>query len=277
MGEHGIFRCLHIILIGPLVTLVSCRDNIRTADGACQYPFSTVCGYPAEEQPPEELLELLGRHNHVSASATGSNIYSSLKKGTESMPPSVLHDAPELSPGSHVCMFYTSSAHLQQLTASYIYAGLQAQELCVWITTNPFTPALALTALSGLGCDVEHHLRSGQLLVSAHSDWYLHDGRFEVQRSLEKWSDLVRAAGEQGFVALRATGDPAWLSSAAERRTFLQFEHDATRLIDGQPFMALCTYPTSGCSSTDMFDVMAAHHAALVPSSRGWKRITTGS
>ncbi|MBD0315841.1 MAG: MEDS domain-containing protein [Nitrospiraceae bacterium] len=31
-----------------------------------RYPFSTVlCGYPSEKQTAEELLELLGRHNHV--------------------------------------------------------------------------------------------------------------------------------------------------------------------------------------------------------------------
>ena len=192
------------------------------------------------------------------------------------MPATGLHDIPGLSWGSHVCMFYTSSAQLQQLRASYIYAGLQAHERCVWVTTDPVTPAMAMAALSRVGCDVENYVRIGQLSVSAHTDWYLPDGRFEGQRSLETWSELLQAAGKRGFAALRATGDPAWPSSAEDRRAFLQFEHDATGVIAGQPFMALCTYPTSGCSPTDMCEVMAAHHATLVPSSTGWKHMTVG-
>ncbi|ALA59232.1 MEDS domain-containing protein [Nitrospira moscoviensis] len=192
------------------------------------------------------------------------------------MPYCGLDRAGEIGWGSHRCLFYRFPAQLAQVTAAYVHAGLQARELCVWVTTAPVTPASAQEALARLGCDAARYVRSGQLQLVPHEAWYLENGRFDKARMLAKWEVPMRRAESEGYAGLRITGDPAWLNSEEERRAFMEYERDATDLLARSRVVALCTYAASRCSPTDMFDIMAAHPSALVPSAAGWKTVTTG-
>lgn len=191
------------------------------------------------------------------------------------MPHCGLEPARHIPWGAHRCLFYRSTAEVAQVTAAYMRAGLQEQELCVWVTTAPLTPRLAHEALERAGCDAAGSVRSGQLHIVPHDAWYLEQGRFEKARVLEKWNGSLRRAEVEGYTGLRITGDPAWLNSEEERRVFMDYEREATGLLAQNRVVALCTYATSRCSADDMFTVMAAHSSALVGSDRTWKTITT--
>jgi hypothetical protein len=192
------------------------------------------------------------------------------------MPPCGLEPATQIPWGSHRCLFYRSPAQLAEVTAAYMRAGLQGHELCVWVTTAPLTPMQAQAALDRAGCDTARYVRSGQLQLVAHDEWYLEDGRFDKARTLGKWEGPVRRAESDGYAGLRITGDPAWLSSDDERRAFMDYEREATGLLAQAPAVALCTYATSRCLPDAMFQIMATHPSVLVASGRAWKTVTTG-
>jgi hypothetical protein len=192
------------------------------------------------------------------------------------MPYCDLERTGEIAWGSHRCLFYRSPAQLAQVTAAYMRAGLHARELCVWVTTAPLTPTLALETLARGGCDADGYVRSGQLHIVPHDAWYLAQGRFDKGRTLQQWEGPLRRAESEGYAGLRITGDPAWLNSEEERRAFMDYERDATELLARSRIVALCTYATSRCSPDDMFEIMAVHPSALIASGASWKTITTG-
>lgn len=190
------------------------------------------------------------------------------------MPQGGFEHAGEISWGSHQCLFYRSQAELSKVTAAYICAGLLDRELCVWVTTAPLTPALAHEALRREGCDAAAYVRSGQLQVVPHDAWYLEEGRFDKAGVLGRWEALLRRVKADHYAGLRITGDPTWFCLEEDRRTFMDYEREANGLFANERVMALCTYATSGCSTDDMFEVMAAHRSVFVGSGRSWKAIT---
>jgi len=192
------------------------------------------------------------------------------------MPPCGLEPVKHIPWGSHRCLFYRSPTELVQVMAAYMHAGLQNRELCVWVTTAPLTPTLAREALELAGSHPDDCLRSGQLQIVSHDEWYLESGRFDKAHMLAKWEGPMRRAESEGYAGLRISGDPAWLNSPEERRAFMDYEREATGFLAEAPVVALCTYATSRCSTGEMFEIMAAHPSTLVGAGTVWKTITTG-
>ena len=63
------------------------------------------------------------------------------------MPRLGLIDRTPISWGSHLCTFYRSARELHQVVSSYVGAGLEDQESCVWVLPPSLTISNAVTEL----------------------------------------------------------------------------------------------------------------------------------
>jgi hypothetical protein len=185
------------------------------------------------------------------------------------MPVSGIRGTHDIAFGSHLCLFYRRPREFLQVTASFLHAGLKNGEFCIWVLPPPITIPQALDALA------HHHLNgvalqaAYQLQVVASEDWYS-DGAFNVDTSLDQLAALPSIARELGYTSVRAVGGPGPFATETLRQAFMRYEHRATEVIAGQPFIGLCCYASPDCMETDMYDIMSAHPQALLWTASGW-------
>ena len=179
------------------------------------------------------------------------------------------HDFPL---GSHLCLFYRRPTEFLQVTASFLKAGLTAEELCVWVLPPPLTIPLALNELSHHGLNGPALQGTKQLQISSAQNWFS-GGTFSVEDSLSRLATLPPLARELGYLSVRAVGGPGRFVSEKCRQTFMCYERHATPIIAELPFIGLCCYETTDCLATDMFDIMNAHPRALLRTHAGWVSI----
>ncbi len=80
--------------------------------------------------------------------------------------------------GTHMCLFYRTPGELIDALAAYFKAGLQNNELCVWITSDPLGKEQARQALERLfpeqeQCELRRYRRLGQIEVYDYKEWYV--------------------------------------------------------------------------------------------------------
>ncbi len=96
--------------------------------------------------------------------------------------------------GTHFCQFYQTKADLLDTLVPYFKAGLENNEFCMWITSDPLSAQEAGQAMRRAMPDFADRLARGQIEILPHTDWYLKGGSFDQQRVLDGWVDKLNAA-----------------------------------------------------------------------------------
>ena len=65
--------------------------------------------------------------------------------------------------GTHFCQFYKSKQDLIDTLVPYFKAGLESNELCMWVTSEPLMVAEAREAIREAVRDFDKYLRQGQI------------------------------------------------------------------------------------------------------------------
>src|SRR5258705_10065885 len=113
--------------------------------------------------------------------------------------------------GTHFCLFYETKADLLDTLAAYCKSGLENREFCLWVVAAPVTEDDAWQALRQVLPDADRYIASGSIEIVAASDWYLLDGRFDLNRVIRGWTEKLAHASTRGYAGVRVTGDTAWL------------------------------------------------------------------
>src|SRR5512146_96876 len=74
--------------------------------------------------------------------------------------------------GSHFCQFYQTREDLLDTLVPYFRAGLESNELCVWVTSDFLTKEDALRAMSQGVPGFSAYQERGQIEVFPYTDWY---------------------------------------------------------------------------------------------------------
>jgi len=174
--------------------------------------------------------------------------------------------------GSHFCLFYETGEDLIDILVPYFKAGLKNNELCVWVTSEPLNEKKAKDALRGAISDFDRYLKTGQMEIIPHSQWYLEDGKFDLQRVLNGWINKLAQALKAGFDGIRITGNSAWLEKT-DWENFSDYERQVNVAISKYRMIAICTYCSDKCSASDIVDVVSSHESALIRKEGRWEVI----
>jgi hypothetical protein len=98
----------------------------------------------------------------------------------------------DVSWGTHVCQFYQTKKDLIDILVPYFKAGLESNEFCMWIVSETPGKKEAEEDLAKSVSDLENYIKSGQMEIISHSEWYLKVGTFDPQRAIKGWIDKVR-------------------------------------------------------------------------------------
>ncbi len=178
----------------------------------------------------------------------------------------------DVSWGTHFCQFYQTAQDLLDILVPYFRAGLESNEFCMWITSEPLGRAAAERAMQSAVPGFERHVREGRIEIVPYTDWYLRDGRFDSQRVLDAWIGKLEKARAGGFDGLRLSGNTFWLEKS-DWKTFTDYEAAIDQVIGRYRMLAACTYSLDRCGAREVLDVIRNHRFALVRRGAAWEVI----
>jgi signal transduction histidine kinase len=171
--------------------------------------------------------------------------------------------------GTHFCQFYQTKQDLIEILVPYFKAGLENNELCMWITSEPLTVLEAQEAMREAIKDFDEYLCQGQIEVIPYNEWYLLGGKFNEDRVLAAWVNKLEEALARGYSGLRLTGNTFW-PERNHWHAFTEYETKVNDVIGKYNMLALCTYSLDKCDGAAVIDVVKNHQFALVKQKGNW-------
>jgi hypothetical protein len=176
--------------------------------------------------------------------------------------------------GSHFCQFYKTQKDMTDIVVPYFRAGLENNELCIWVTSDFLTTDDALSALKRDVPRFSEYVARKQIEVFPHTDWYLKGGSFDLKRTLEMWMAKHDEAIARGFAGLRVSGTPYWIDNKKDWDDFAAYEAEINKVIGGTKLLVLCTYSLQKCGVAEILDVVKNHEFAVAMNQGMWQVVS---
>lgn len=174
--------------------------------------------------------------------------------------------------GTYFCQFYQTKKDLMDILAPYFKAGLENNEFCLWVTSQPLEVEEAKEALRKAVPDIDVYLEKKQIEIIPYTSWYVRGGGFDFERVLNRWVEKLDRALAGGYDGLRTAGTTSWLKKG-EWDDFVDYEKKVESDIGDRQIISLCSYFLSMCSAADILDVAFNHKFSLVKRDGKWERI----
>ncbi len=174
--------------------------------------------------------------------------------------------------GTHFCQFYQTKEDLIDILVPYFKAGLENNEFCMWVTSEPLEVEKAKEALGRAVPDIDVYLEKGQLGIISYIDWCMKDGVFNSEKVVNQWIEKIDQALANGYDGLRMTGNISWLKRE-DWKDFADYEAEGDRIIGNYRIVALCTYCLDRCNASEIIDVVTNHQFALIKKEGEWEQI----
>ena len=178
----------------------------------------------------------------------------------------------ELAWGTHICQFYQTPQDLLEVLVGYFQQGLQNNEFCMWVTSEPLGIDEATNALRSVVPDLDERIRQGQIEFLDYRQWYFPDDQFDADLVLQRWVGREHAALTLGYEGLRFSGNITWVGTSGWN-AFSDYEATVNEVIGSRHILALCTYPLDKCGGVEMLEVLRNHPLALVEKEGKWEVI----
>jgi PAS domain S-box-containing protein len=209
--------------------------------------------------------------------------------------------------GTHFCHFYETREDLLSTLVPYFKTGLENNEFCLWVISEPLTGVEATSALREAVPaldqylkkrsieiqviserliredaarilrqipDLERHLSDGSIEIIPHDEWYLQQGIFESERVIRSWNEKLDQALSRGYAGIRVHGNEAWLTGK-DWKNFAEYERRLNDVIADKRMIVLCTYPLASRTAAEVFDVAHAHEFAVAKRHGNWEVFET--
>ncbi len=179
----------------------------------------------------------------------------------------IIGDAPW---GTHFCQFYKTKEDLIDILVPYFKTGLENNEFCMWITSEPLSAEEAKNALEKAVPDIDDYLKQGQIEIIPYTEWYVIEGNFNSDKVLDGWVSKLNQALIDGYDGLRLSGNTFWLEKEGWN-DFVDYEEAVDNIIGKYQMMALCTYCLDKCTAAEIIDVVNNHEFALIKREGIWE------
>jgi PAS domain S-box-containing protein len=176
--------------------------------------------------------------------------------------------------GTHFCQFYETKNDLLDILIPYFKMGLENNEFCIWIVSEPFDEEEAKNVLKQAIPKADQHLAAGDIEILPHAQWYLKGGTFDPQSVNDSWREKLNHALSRGYDGMRVNGIAAWLTKN-DWEDFAEYEKELNNVIADQKMIVLCTYPLAISGAAELLDVAHIHEFALARRNGKWDVIET--
>jgi hypothetical protein len=172
--------------------------------------------------------------------------------------------------GTHFCQFYKTKNDLLDILVPYFKAGLEGNEYCMWVTSEPLSVEDARKAIKKAVPLFEDYVKKGQIEIIPYNQWYTRGGSFKEERVLNGWVGRLNSALKKGFDGLRLTGNTFWIEKK-DWKAFTDYEATVDSVIGKYKMLAICTYSLKKCGVAEIVDVVKNHEFALAMTHGKWQ------
>jgi len=176
--------------------------------------------------------------------------------------------------GSHFCMFYETKEDLLDMLVPYFKAGLENKELCLWVVSEPLTEEEAENALQEAVPEFDRYLADFSIEIREGRRFYLSGNEPDLDRVFRTWEEKTDSALDRGYAGFRLGASTAWLEHK-NWKVFSDYENQVNNSIGRWRMTALCTYPLTGTTATEIFDVTSSHQHAIARRNGSWEVLET--
>jgi MEDS: MEthanogen/methylotroph, DcmR Sensory domain len=178
-------------------------------------------------------------------------------------------------PDKHSCVLYSSTGDLFEVLAPYFKAGLENNEFCIWILSEPLKIEEAKFALSKAVKDLDYYIVEKQIEIWDYKEFYLKFGTFTAFDMLKYWAKKEREVLEQGFHGMRVSGDGTWgLKEYWLSLRDYEQEINAILNLSKQHMTAICTYCVNKLELQQLLDIGTFHQTVLCKKMGQWTNLT---
>lgn len=172
--------------------------------------------------------------------------------------------------GTHLCQFYQSEEDLIKILVPYFKAGLENNEFCMWVCSEPLKVEGAKAALKNAVENLDDYIENGQIEILDYTDCYIKSGKLDTDRALQGWVEKESQALRTGFEGFRFTGNTFWLEKK-DWRSFTEYERVVNDVIGKYRMLSICTYCLDKCGPNEAIDVINTHQFALIRRESKWE------
>lgn len=165
--------------------------------------------------------------------------------------------------GAHICGFYQYLDDLINMLAPYFKFGLENNEYCIWVTSDPISNKEAKLMIRKHIPNFDHYLQKGQMEILSYSEWYLSHGKFDGENVINSWIKKLDEAVARGYKGIRVSGNTTWLKKE-DWQAFQNYESTIDKRINDLKMIVICTYQISKCTSYEIIDTVKNHKYLFV-------------
>jgi hypothetical protein len=184
---------------------------------------------------------------------------------------SILGDMPW---GTHLCHFYDTKTDLLETLVPYIKAGLESNELCVWVHSSDLNEAEISDAMTRALSGFDRYRAEGRIEIFSDREWYFQDGTPDLKQVLLRWNEKLSQARARGFEGIRVTGRPIYFENK-HWNGLSAYEKELDESMANLRMICLCSYPTQICGAAEVLDVARNHQAAIARRDGIWEVLET--
>ena len=185
------------------------------------------------------------------------------KKTNSIFRPSGFDFIDQITWGTHICQFYVSAEDLINILVPYFKAGLENNEMCIWITAEPLKALEAKDALEQAGCDLDYYENKKQVNIIDYTNFYRQSGVFNGSTILQQIVESEKTALENNFDGVRISGNASWLSRE-EWEDFDDYESAVDAIIRGHKIIAICSYPLYYQEPAEIVSIVSNHRNIII-------------
>jgi PAS domain S-box-containing protein len=169
----------------------------------------------------------------------------------------------QLGPHNHFCSIYESPEEHYAVAVPFIRIGLDRGEKCLYIADDGAIGDIC-QAMQSDGIDVDRAIASNALVLVTKEQAYLEHGSFHPDWMSSFWTEATRLAMNEGFSALRATGETEWVHKWVRREDcglerWMEYESRLTHTVAENNCSALCQYNRRLFPPELILDVIRTH------------------
>lgn len=165
--------------------------------------------------------------------------------------------------GDHYCGIYRTDEDHRRIIVDFVRDGVARGEKMLYLV-NIHTAAHLENMLREAGIDAAPLLASGQLTILAARDAYLKEGEFVPEKMIELLRAATQAALDEGYPALRATGEMTWaLAGEPGSERLVEYEALLNNFFPGSKCIAFCQYDRRRFDSEMLLDILHTHPKVL--------------
>jgi len=169
-----------------------------------------------------------------------------------------------LSTARHVCAFFNSDDEEYTVLLPFMKDGFAHGKKAIHVV-NSGQRSDHLQRLARAGINAAAAERDGQLEVRISTETYLRDGRFDQERMLQTFEEMVRSNVRTRFPSYRIVCRMDWASKEPFYvQHVIEFESRVNELWQLYDDVVICTYQLSHFGGNAVIDILRTHPMAIL-------------